>query len=99
LGLVICMQPARALYRRLPLLALLLALAFLRAEQGVAELQGREGEPSRILRLVPDETGEGWRFALAGLEGWIPTKYVLLRSDGPLLAREALVNWMKQALP
>lgn len=87
------MEPAKSLFRRLPLLALLLALALLRAERGVLELQGQEGAPSRLFRLAPDAGGEGWTYALAGAEGWVPTRVVLYAGEGPLVSGDSLATW------
>lgn len=80
------------------MVALLFALALLRAERGTAELQGRAGEPSRVLRLVPDVAGQGWTYALAGMEGWIPTRTVLYDSEGPLLSAATLTGWQEAVL-
>ncbi len=53
---------------RLLWIGLLVALALLRAEQGVAELRGGAAEPSRILSLAP-EGHDAWRVRFLGLEG------------------------------
>ncbi|HLN61079.1 MAG TPA: hypothetical protein VK464_05950 [Symbiobacteriaceae bacterium] len=87
------MEPAKSLYRRLPLLALLLALALLRAERGVLELQGQEGAPSRLFRLAPDPGGEGWTYALAGADGWVSTRLVLYQGEGPLVSGQSVAAW------
>lgn len=73
-----------AIGRRLALLGLLVVLGFLRAEQGVAELQGRQGEPSRAFRLVPDGDGY-WSYAFLGWEGRVPSEIRLFDRGGPLL--------------
>lgn len=106
-------MPARTwVARRLAVLLLLVFAALLRAERGVAELQGRTGEPTRILRLAPASTGE-WRYAFLGREGQVAARVILLRGDGPLVSLPAeglmlqwlwdlfrgLVNDMPRALP
>lgn len=78
-----------ALSRRLALLLLLVLLGFWRAEQGVAELQGRQGEPSRVFRLIPEGDGY-WSYALLGLEGRLPGEIEIYDRGRPLLASSDL---------
>lgn len=65
-------NPARTLARKLPWLALLFALALLRAERGVAEVQGRTGGPSRILHLEPGREPGEWTLSVMGHEAQLP---------------------------
>jgi len=91
------MDLARKLYRRLPLLLLLVLAALLRAEQGVEEVQGRSGQPSRLFRLVQGRDGDYWTYSVLGHEGRVSTRAVLVDTDGPLLA-----DWLRhirKALP
>ncbi|HYF92313.1 MAG TPA: hypothetical protein VD969_08690 [Symbiobacteriaceae bacterium] len=81
---------AKALARRLGLIAILFALALLRAERGVAELKGTAGEPSRILRLAPEPRGDGWDLAFLGREARVSSRLVLIDGDGPLIPAEAI---------
>lgn len=68
------------------MLAAILALflvGLLQTEQGIAELEGRSGEPSRILRLVPHGHGI-WQYALLGHEGLVSTR-IRLYTREPVL--------------
>lgn len=78
-----------ALSRRLALLFLLVLLGFWRAEQGVAELQGRQGEPSRVFRLVPGGDGY-WSYAILGLEGRVPGEILIYHRGQALLTNSDL---------
>lgn len=78
-----------AMSKGLGLLLILVVLGFLRAEQGVAELQGRQGEPSRVFRLAPEEDGR-WGFALLGWEGRVPGEVRIYDRGRPLLASSDL---------
>ena len=79
--------------RRVALCMLLFALAFLRAEQGVAEIQGRGGEPSRILRLWTNGDGV-WEVAFLGFAYRLDARILVYSSDRPLLETEkALPTW------
>ena len=96
---------AKVLARRLGLLAILFVLALLRAEQGVAELKGTTGEPSRLLHLAPAPGGEGWDLSLLGHEVTVASRLVLIDGDGPLVPSEAVAAlattaeaWRQRAL-
>gem|GEM_PF-6404526 len=92
----------KTLLRRLPWLMLLVVLALLRAERGVAEVQGATAQPGRLLHLAPEPDGEGWALSLLGHQSSLQSRLVLLDSGGPLLSRETISAWvaqMKQALP
>jgi hypothetical protein len=84
LWVVMPMIGAKALSRWLAILSVLVLVALLRAERGVAELQGRNEAPGRILWLSPEQGGT-WAFSLLGLEGRVPARVVLLDSGRPLL--------------
>lgn len=80
-------------FRRLVLIILIFLVALLRAERGVAELQGRAGEPSRLFRLVPEGDGR-WVVSLLGLQRSLQTRVVLISTGRPLLEmRRALPEW------
>lgn len=68
--------------RRLAVLGILVLLALVRAERGLAELQGAAAAPSRMFRIAP--LGEGrWSLSLLGFEGSLDARLLLMefRSD------------------
>lgn|GEM_PF-4800019 len=63
--------------RRLAVLGLLVLLALVRAERGLAELQGAAPAPSRMFRVAP--LGDGrWFLSLMGLEAWLDARLFLM---------------------
>lgn len=77
--------------RRFAIIVLMVCLALVRAERGVAELKGEPLRPSRLIRL--STTGEGyWDMAFLGMEARLFTRVVLWDGTRPLLAT-------KRALP
>lgn len=96
------MELVRPIGRRIWLVVLLTALGLLRAERGVAELQDRAVEPSRMFRLVLDADSDTWSMALLGWQGSASASQPLYHRVGPLLTRDDLrYQWqrIKQALP
>lgn len=67
---------------------LLVVLALVRAEQGVAELQGRSRTRSQIFHLAPATDGT-WSFSLVGLQGRIPSDLVVYQGERPVLLSSA----------
>lgn len=70
--------------RRLLFLCILMLLGLLRAERGVAELQGRAGEPSRILYIRSDRNGT-WDISLLGIRRSFRADVVIWQQERPLL--------------
>lgn len=96
------MNTVRPVGRRILLVVMLAALALYRAEQGVAEVRGRAGEPSRMFRLWLDPGADLWSVAFLGHEGEVPASFLLYDRPGPLLTRADFQHmWqkIKQALP
>lgn len=95
-------NPAKWLVRKLPLLLLLFILALWRAEQGVAEIQGRTRAPSELLHLSRDASGDGWALTFLGREAFISPEAVHAWSETAetwrLRALEQLEH-IKEALP
>jgi hypothetical protein len=75
-GRVITVSGAKSFARWFLVLTLLLSIALLRAERGVAEMQGRQGEPSRMFRLVPQPNGD-WTVTVIGLDRRIPAQRLM----------------------
>lgn len=63
--------------RRLVVLGLLVLLALMRAEHGLAELQGQTSVPSRMFRLVPAGDGR-WFISFLGLQTWLDARIPVL---------------------
>lgn len=69
---------------RMVAIALVVLLALLRADRGVAELRGRTQAPQEMLRLVTDGRGD-WQGALLGYRWKLRTSIPILESGRPLL--------------
>lgn len=96
------MKAVRPIGRRILLVVVLAALALYRAEQGVAEVRGRSGEPSRMFRLSRDEGADLWSVAFLGHQAVVPASFLVYDRPGPLLTRadlQAFWQKLKQALP
>lgn len=62
--------------RRMAVLGILVLLALVRAERGLAELQGAPA-PSRMFRIAP--LGDGrWSLSLLGFEGRLDARLLLM---------------------
>jgi hypothetical protein len=61
----------RALGRRLVPIFLLMVLALIRADRGMAELQGHAAEPSRLFHVAPAPDGS-WDLTVMGFDRRIP---------------------------
>jgi hypothetical protein len=68
------MNLSKSFGKRLLVIGLLAVLAMWRAEQGGAEMRGRPGEPSRLLRLTRDPAGENWTVVVLGREAQVPAR-------------------------
>lgn len=74
------------------LICLVMVLGLLRAERGVSELQGRVGEPSRLLHIANDRQGV-WHFSVLGFQYTVSTAIVVVKRDQPLLELPVDFPW------
>jgi hypothetical protein len=73
--------------RRLLIIGLLAVLGLMRAERGVAELEGRTDQPSQLFRLEPNHDSDTWTIVLFGRETQVASRIPLYDRGGPLLER------------
>jgi hypothetical protein len=95
-------HPTKWLTRKVPLLVLLFLLALWRAEQGVAEIQGRTRAPSELFHLSRASAGGGWTLTFLGRETFVaPEAVQAWRDTAQSWRMRALeqVDRIKEALP
>ncbi len=75
--------------KRIAILCALMFLGLLRAERGTAELQGRVGQPSRLLHISTDRQGT-WELSLLGFQRTVQTNIAWPEINWRALAEEAM---------